>query len=284
MAVFNISMILSLLTLLMDITLSSQCLCGIERISHKIIGGRFVKRSRYPWMVGVATTRSPGQRGFCGGSIINNRFVLTARHCVENVPLEHIQVIIGAQTQEDLATFPSHKLAGVFMMESKHDFALLKLLKPLEFDGDNKRSESLSPICLSTSSGPYDNLFLTGWGLTRPPRWGGMPSCCLKEVDLTPVNEMVCQMYWITEFHPLRQMCAGASGSSACLGDSGGPLSTRRDGRVFQVGIVSYGDYECGVGTNRPTVYTKVSAYERIIRTVVNLSDSLDNVRTVWCD
>lgn len=56
-------------------------------------------------------------------------------------------------------------------------------------------------------------------------------------------------------------ICAGSGrlSTSACRGDSGGPLFCTDDyNRHVQVGIVSYGEIPCGK-PNVPTIYTRIS-------------------------
>ena len=60
-----------------------------EPIDDKIVGGYNVFRGQYPWVLGI-WEKTHGQyftprhhrRPFCGGSLITDRFVLTAAHCV----------------------------------------------------------------------------------------------------------------------------------------------------------------------------------------------------------
>ncbi len=48
----------------------------------KIVNGDDAKIEEVPWQVGLVR-RANGQRVFCGGSLINTRWVLTAAHCVD---------------------------------------------------------------------------------------------------------------------------------------------------------------------------------------------------------
>ena len=60
-----------------------------EPVDDKIVGGYNVFRGQYPWVLGI-WEKTHGQyftprhlrRPFCGGSLITDRFVLTAAHCV----------------------------------------------------------------------------------------------------------------------------------------------------------------------------------------------------------
>lgn len=277
-----------LFIIVLDVTSTHNdhdCLCGIENSRPRIIGGTVVEPLRYPWMVGIITLKTNGRVAFCGGSIINSRFLLTAAHCVHGLPLSNINVVIGAHTVEDLTSFPLTQLADVltagFKNSSvKHDFALLKLAKPLNFSDH----DSPSPICLSDLPGPYSNSFVSGWGLTNSPSNNGTLSKVLNEVALQPLPDLFCRIYWRSgEYRGSRQLCAGQHMLSACQGDSGGPLASRYYGRVYQIGIVSFGDSECGVGTNKPTVFTKISTYKPIISAIVDYSDIVDGVKTKWC-
>ena len=50
----------------------SDCECGIANAASRIVNGVPTEENEYPWQVVVYT--SPGG-GFCGGTIINKRFV-----------------------------------------------------------------------------------------------------------------------------------------------------------------------------------------------------------------
>ena len=259
---------------------NESCSCGIERTGSKIIGGIDAEKNRYPWMVAVVTNLSRRKNfAFCGGSIINDRFILTAAHCVNKIISSRVKVVVGAHTLQDAITLPSYPVSEIITEDYpshglKNDFALLKLSKNISFANDSL----FRPICLTSESGPYDNLFLTGWGKTKNSKL----SHVMQEIDLDPIDDLKCSKKW-RMFNSSRQLCAGQSGRSACKGDSGGPLSTRVNGKVFQVGIVSYGDQRCASGTGTPTVYTKVSAYYQSIHSTVNLHDSLDGIESLWC-
>ncbi|CAG2067908.1 unnamed protein product, partial [Timema podura] len=54
-------------------------------------------------------------------------------------------------------------------------------------------------------------------------------------------------------------ICAMQEGHTAYKGDSGGPLFDQIDGKIKQIGVVSWGDY---LGhQSLPTVYAKVSQF-----------------------
>ena len=63
-------------------------------------------------------------------------------------------------------------------------------------------------------------------------------------------------------------LCFSLSGARSCKGDSGGPLVCPFNGKVYQVGVVSFGDFECRAGT--PCIYVKTAAYKRWIESTMN--------------
>lgn len=57
--------------------------CGKKNISPslpRIIGGREVSENEFPWMAGIMSVNR--SRLICGASIINDRYVITAAHCI----------------------------------------------------------------------------------------------------------------------------------------------------------------------------------------------------------
>uniref|UniRef100_A0A3B3QNX8 Peptidase S1 domain-containing protein n=1 Tax=Paramormyrops kingsleyae TaxID=1676925 RepID=A0A3B3QNX8_9TELE len=63
---------------------SAGCYSGsrMEEMKSSIIGGHDAKEGAWPWMA-YLHIEAPKRISSCGGSIINNRWILTAAHCVE---------------------------------------------------------------------------------------------------------------------------------------------------------------------------------------------------------
>ena len=134
------------------------------------------------------------------------------------------------------------------------DIALIKLKYPVNFDG------KWNPVCLPNFS-THSNLFIYGWGRQNSGR-SLTSSKVLHEVDIDEVDNSTCiNKYWGYKYLPEKEICAGSKAGS-CQGDSGGPLSTRQDGHVYQVGVVSFGTPGCGVeGQMKPDIYERVTAH-----------------------
>lgn len=58
--------------------------CG-KKTNIKLSGGEVTKIGEFPWVV-LLKYRTSGRPFLCGGSLISDRFVLTAAHCVVNSP------------------------------------------------------------------------------------------------------------------------------------------------------------------------------------------------------
>merc|ERR1712241_1098380 len=100
---------------------------------------------------------------------------------------------------------------------------------------------------------------VTGWGLTSS---GGSPASTLQEAEVEVISNQACSDHYpgkIESFH----ICASDSNNErdSCQGDSGGPLMLAENGRLSQVGVVSYGSECPGHG-----VYARVTEVKHWIQ------------------
>ena len=70
--------------------------CGRQKLSDndRIVGGETAKRNEFPWQAAIVKrgTRKP----FCGASLINSQYVLTAAHCMNGIyKISSIEVILN---------------------------------------------------------------------------------------------------------------------------------------------------------------------------------------------
>lgn len=68
----------------------------------RIIGGSPVRHNKYPWIAQLITGRIP--KLFCGGALINDRYVATAAHCVQNMNVRRISVRLMQYDRTSLNT------------------------------------------------------------------------------------------------------------------------------------------------------------------------------------
>lgn len=218
---------------------STQKKCDIKSKKNcytaKIVGGSIVPDNMYPWMVAIETESN---FQYCGGSVIGDRFVLTAAHCQVN-PGDVIHV--GTNNLQH----PGRRIPVVIAKHhpqfqsatSGYDVAVLEAASSL----------LVEPVLLGSPL--IGSATAIGWGSTYE---NGPTTPILHEVTVPIWSDDACYASYegmITD----TMFCAGESGKDSCQGDSGGPLV--QDG--FQIGITSWGD-----GCARPMspgVYTNVN-------------------------
>ncbi|ROT82875.1 putative trypsin-1 [Penaeus vannamei] len=137
-----------------------KCRCGVSN-GDRIIGGTEVSPPfRYPWLVGIYETLNL-ERPFCGGSIINTRYVVTAAHCMftlenEPIPASKIRVKVA---EHDVAS-EDDDVEGVTRMLALESYVVHE---------DYKRTSTwTSPSCVWRRPGPH----VAPGGPTRVPTFG----------------------------------------------------------------------------------------------------------------
>lgn len=57
------------------------------QLTDRVIGGQPTKIDEFPWTALIEYEKPNGRFGFhCGGSVINERYILTAAHCITSIP------------------------------------------------------------------------------------------------------------------------------------------------------------------------------------------------------
>ncbi|RVE69984.1 hypothetical protein OJAV_G00083060 [Oryzias javanicus] len=241
-------------------SMSQLSVCGQAKLNTRIVGGQDAPPGFWPWQVSLQTSAH-----FCGGSLINNQWVLTAAHCFPSGSASGVTVVLGLQSLQGsnpnnvprsittLIVHPSYN-----SVTSDNDIALLQLSSPVTFNS------YITPVCLaSTGSTFYSgvNTWVTGWG--NIGSGVSLPSPqTLQEVQLPIVGNRRCKCSYGASDITDNMVCAGLleGGKDSCQGDSGGPLVIKQNGRWIQAGIVSF-----GIGCaepNFPGVYSRVSKYQ----------------------
>ncbi|XP_053305154.1 chymotrypsinogen A-like [Spea bombifrons] len=238
--------------------------CGVPAIQPvltgyaRIVNGEEAIPGSWPWQVSLQDRTG---FHFCGGSLINELWVVTAAHCgVKTTD----RVILGEFDQRSSAeNIQTKTISKVFRhpqyssLTIKNDITLLKLTSPAVLN------DHISPVCVADNNDIYNSgqrCVTTGWGLTNanasqtPPR--------LQQVMLPLLSNTECKKYWGNKIADV-MICAGADGASSCMGDSGGPLVCQKNGAWTLVGIVSWGSSTCSPSS--PGVYARVTELRSFI-------------------
>uniref|UniRef100_A0A3Q2QTF9 Peptidase S1 domain-containing protein n=1 Tax=Fundulus heteroclitus TaxID=8078 RepID=A0A3Q2QTF9_FUNHE len=188
-------------------------------LNNRIVGGEEAPPGSWPWQVSLHTSAH-----FCGGSLINDQWVLTAAHfdAIKDAEIPSlVTVYLGRQSQE--GSNPNEVVRKVAQIVShpdynsrtpNNDIALLKLSKPVSF------TSYISPVCLAASKSIFSsgvNTWITGWGTIG----SGVPLPSpqnLMEVEVPIVENSQCNSSYGGNIITDNMICAGLQegGKDSC--------------------------------------------------------------------
>ena len=193
----------------------------------------------------------------CGSTIISNRFLTTAKHCVtigifDAIP-ERSWVRVGGLLPTGGQQYHLENIV-------RHDTADLALLKT---QGVIEVGTFVHPACLPKQTDCYQagsEAWFSGFGTTE---WMGNAADTLQGITFGIVGNEQCNDWWSSMGETITSnvVCAGTSagGKDTCQGDSGGPMVVRKESVWYIYGVTSYG-FKCAE-PEAPGVYVRVSAY-----------------------
>ncbi|KAG8194143.1 hypothetical protein JTE90_000981 [Oedothorax gibbosus] len=260
----------------------SECGLGLEQLGKstsrgRIAGGRKASKP-WPWMAALFFKVDSEDELKCGGSIVHDKYILTAAHCLftkdgEERSENEITVKLGLLNVQNETTMQEFEVQRIIRHPNyvsgpsyDYDIALLKLKRPIEY------SAVVRPICLppvelpakTTLYKPKHYAVATGWGhagiMQKRSEQNIQMEDDLKEIILPLQSPERCQksaqdnvVNFDEKTFTERMFCAGdgGGGNDTCKGDSGGPLmqslpSEEGYRHWTQVGIVSWGT-GCGL-------------------------------------
>lgn len=219
------------------------------------MGGADAREGQFPFQVSL---RLPLNKHFCGGSILSDRWVITAAHCTIDQKPSSISVAVGTiQVSEgeiyDVMRVINHE--GYNSNRVFNDVSLLKTASSIEF------SALVQPIAIRSSTrNAKEVATASGWGLTSSP--GKIPNT-LQFIALKTISNEECARRHVlsnrSNIYKGSVCTLTKQNEGLCMGDSGGPLTV--EGQLL--GIVSWG-MPCARGY--PDVFTRVPVFEKWIK------------------
>ncbi|EDS41620.1 coagulation factor X [Culex quinquefasciatus] len=274
----------------------AQVRCGVPKL---VLDGAAIPsrpseaiRGEFPWHAALYHENGGSFRYCCGGSLISERFVLTAGHCAVNqnngyqLATRRVKVRLGGHELnggegcvQEVGVRKIHVHEGFSENDRKHDLALIELSEAVVY------TRWVLPICVDLSDSEDSNFYrqhgkVPGWGYTELDA----VSDWLRMTELPIVNYTTCLASnpgVFAETISEGMFCAGyANGTSVCNGDSGGGLVTfRRDHWVLR-GVVSFTSLREGELTLCDSEdyagFTKVRFYRKWLKKILSEEEQVD--------
>lgn len=254
-------------------------------IRNHIVGGTDTEIIKTPWQVLIQIERSDGKFSRCGGTVISERWILSAAHCFNDsgssssyspVTADKIDVISGTADLTDVRYLHRNSVnklithSSYSQTEHIYDVALLELTNAIPKPAQSiKLMDEAAQIDADYefSQGETNNLLASGWGRTSSDRTTS--TNVLQRVVLNGIDDKTCAENWNKPdilTNSALYVCANAIDEGACNGDSGGPLVWQNPSRASDsdkgyrlAGIANFVSGKQCANNQLPDVFAQVS-------------------------
>ncbi|KAG8293935.1 serine-type endopeptidase activity protein [Homalodisca vitripennis] len=246
-----------------------------------VYGGEAAWAGEHPHMALVGFGPEVRISWLCGGSLISERFVLSAAHCSEPEGLGKARwVLLGAidirdKDGPDSAMRQRYQIVEHYVHEDYHSPLVYNDIVLFRLDRDVEFTWFVAPACLYQGlAEPKGRAVVTGWGRNES---AGPTMPVLQKATLSFLPPETCKKrVGVNEetfpegIHSPSQLCAWEPRKDTCKADSGGPLvKAEKDSCLAQqVGITSFGPVRCGE-TETPGIYVRVAYFLPWIESIV---------------
>ncbi|CAF1109466.1 unnamed protein product [Rotaria sordida] len=258
---------------------TSTCGCSWNNVQispSRIINGEEAIHNSWTMVVSIRLNTSPHH--YCGGTIVNDSYILTAAHCVDGLFPSNLSVRAGVYNHSSTMGY-DRRVDRIVIHPNwiasdrtyRNDIALLHIYPPLMLDGWINLAQTCVPkLNSSVNIVNYPlagtRLAIVGWGSMRTETIMLPDNLRQARVFAMDNDDLICQR----SIHDARQQfCTDSFNRSKgpSHGDSGGPIMEWKGNHWEQVGIISYsGCPEEG----RPAIYTRLAYYSDWIESVVH--------------
>ncbi|CEJ92324.1 hypothetical protein VHEMI07984 [[Torrubiella] hemipterigena] len=232
---------------------TATALPALNGRAGEIVGGESAKIEDFPYQVDLRVRDSAN----CGGTIVSERFVVTAAHCALGYSTATLSIRVGNAIN---GKGTSYKVKKAYVHPKYTDEKDPYDAAVLEFDPPIKFTNTVKPIALADAEpSPGTDAVVSGWGSTSRDDSKRVYPDDLHSVHVPIFDHDKCNKdYGANPAITADMICAGFDEGvkDACYGDSGGPLVV--GGKL--VGIVSFGK-GCA-SPNYPGVYASVASPE----------------------